>query len=88
VSSMKCPVCQARFRGARICSRCGADLEPIMRLALRAWRLREGARRAIVHGAYDQAFQLVSAAERLQSAPRGQSLRVLCAWLNTAIRAG
>ena len=27
----RCPVCQARFRGGRICSRCGADLEPLMR---------------------------------------------------------
>jgi len=30
----RCPVCQARFRRARVCSRCGADLEPLMRLQI------------------------------------------------------
>ena len=81
---MRCPVCQARFRGACMCSRCGADLEPVMRLALQAWRLREAARRAIVLGTYDQALQPLWAAERLHSTPRGESLLVLSAWLNTA----
>ena len=28
-----CPVCQARFRGAAECSRCGADLTAITRMA-------------------------------------------------------
>jgi hypothetical protein len=42
-----CPVCLARFRGTRECSRCGADLTMVMKLAARAWRLREAAREAI-----------------------------------------
>jgi predicted amidophosphoribosyltransferase len=79
---MRCPVCQARFRGARICSRCGADLEAVMRLALRAWRFREAARRAIARGTYSQAVDLVSSAERLHSTRRGESLLALSAWLN------
>ena len=81
---MSCPVCQARFRGACICSRCGADLEAVMRSALQAWRFREAARRAIVHGTYSEAQQLVCVAERLHSTPRGESLLVLSAWLTAA----
>jgi hypothetical protein len=55
-----------------------------MRLALRAWRLREAARRAIVRGTYNQALRLAEAAERLHSTPRGESLLRLSAWLNAA----
>ena len=46
----ECPVCQARFRGSRLCSRCGADLGPLMIVAVRAWRLREEARDALARG--------------------------------------
>jgi predicted amidophosphoribosyltransferase len=78
---LKCPVCQARFRGARVCSRCGANLEPIMRLALQAWRLREAARRAVLRGAFGQALLLARAAEQVCSTRRGESLRALSEWL-------
>lgn len=46
----RCPVCQARFRGSRICSRCGADLEPLMVLTVKAWQLRQAARQALDAG--------------------------------------
>src|SRR5450755_3041116 len=41
----RCRVCQARFRGARICSRCGADLVRPMLLAAEAWCLRSNGHR-------------------------------------------
>lgn len=40
----KCPVCGAGFRGAGVCPRCGANLEPVMRIAARAWALRNASR--------------------------------------------
>jgi hypothetical protein len=74
-------VCRARFRDARICSRCGANLAPLMRLALRAWRLREAARDALAAGAIDRARDLATDAQRLHATPAGASLSVLTAWL-------
>ena len=76
-----CPVCRARFRGARICSRCGADLAPLMRMAVRAWHLREAARDALAAGDVHAARDLVSRAERLQHTPQGARLRLLAGWL-------
>lgn len=73
----RCPVCQARFRGARVCSRCGADLEPLMILAVKSWRLREAARSAIGAGRFEQAFQLAAEAQEAQRTPTGESLRVV-----------
>ena len=52
----RCPVCQARFRGARICSRCGAGLEPLMLLSVEAWQLRQAARQALHAGALPPGF--------------------------------
>ena len=79
----RCPVCQARFRGARFCSRCGADLEPLMLLAVRAWQLRQAARQALAAGAADRALDLASAAQALQSTESGAALRLLASWLKT-----
>jgi len=63
----QCPVCQARFRGSRICSRCGADLEPLMVISVNAWRLREAARQALLDGEIGRAFALAAEAESLQA---------------------
>ena len=81
-----CPVCQARFRGARLCSRCGADLGPLMRLAVTAWRLREAARQALEAGEFARALGLASEAQHLHGTPGGASLRLLGAWLDTQLR--
>lgn len=62
----QCPVCQARFRGACICSRCGADLEPLMLLSVQAWQLREAARQALLAGEVGRALALAGEAEALQ----------------------
>ncbi len=41
---LKCPVCAAGFRGVEICPRCGTDLGHVMRIAARAWALRQKSR--------------------------------------------
>ena len=76
----RCPVCQARFRGARVCSRCGADLGPLMLLAAEAWKLREAARRALLAGNWKTALRLAEDAGRVQRTPAGESLRLLSEW--------
>ena len=79
----KCPVCQARFRGVRICSRCGADLEPLMLLAVKSWQLREAARGALQAGEVERALKLAIEAQSIQDTNRGEALRLLGAWLTT-----
>ena len=79
----RCPVCHALFRGARICSRCGADLEPLMLLAVKAWQLRQAARQALNAGDVDQALGLAIEAQGIQSTRSGEALQLLGAWLKT-----
>ena len=73
----RCPVCQARFRGARICSRCGADLEPLMLLAVKAGHLRQAARQALDNGDVERALGLAIEAQGIQSTESGEALRLL-----------
>jgi phage shock protein A len=77
----RCPVCQARFRGASICSRCGADLSRLMRLAAEAWRLREAARTALQAGEFGLCCELATRAQEMQSTRAGEALRRLGEWL-------
>jgi predicted amidophosphoribosyltransferase len=77
----RCPVCQARFRGSRICSRCGADLELPMLLAVEAWQLRQAARQALDAGDVEQALGLAIKAQGIQSTESGEALRLLGSWL-------
>lgn len=70
----RCPVCQARFRGERICSRCGGDLTAIMTLTARSWAWREAARRAIADGEFERAAEYAAEAQRLHGTPAGKSL--------------
>ena len=77
----KCPVCQARFRESSTCSRCGADLVPLIRLIAGAYRLRLEARQALQTGDYEQARKLASEAQVLCSTPKGKDLRLLSSWL-------
>jgi hypothetical protein len=79
----RCPVCQARFRVARICSRCGANLEPLMVLAVKSWQLREAARQALHAGDAERALDLAAEAQGIQGTQRGEALRLLSAWLTT-----
>ena len=76
-----CPVCRARFRGSRECSRCGADLKTIMALQVKAWRLREAARQAISSGDPIMAGELASQAEALHGTRAGKRIHALSMWL-------
>jgi len=78
---MRCPVCQARFRGTAICSRCGADLTPLMQLAIEAWQKREAARNAIAEGSWEQAKSQAEAAQQSCRTEAGESLRILAEWV-------
>ena len=73
----RCPVCQARFRGARVCSRCGAGLEPLMLLSVEAWQLRQAARQALHAGDLERALGLAIQAQGIQSTGSGEALRLL-----------
>jgi hypothetical protein len=79
----RCPVCQARFRSTGTCSRCGANLEPLMRLAVRAWQLRQAARRALAVGDVERGVVLANEAQGIQDTGSGESLRLLGEWLKT-----
>jgi hypothetical protein len=74
-------VCQASFRGTRLCSRCGVDLGPLMAIAIKAWQRRRNARQAIATSDYVRAIELVDEADAFQGTPRGRALRTLAAWL-------
>jgi hypothetical protein len=77
----RCPVCQARFRDSRTCSRCGADLAPMMILIAKAHQLRQHAREALQRGKLELALWLATEAQAACSTPQGRDLRLLCAWL-------
>jgi predicted amidophosphoribosyltransferase len=68
-----CPVCQARFRETVQCSRCGADLAPLMRLAAAAGLLRQAAFQAQLAGQFPLADQLVQRAAQWHATPSERS---------------
>jgi hypothetical protein len=78
---LNCPVCGARFRATRECSRCGADLAPLMRLAQAAWQQRQAARQSLAQGNLERAAELAAAAQALQDSAAGRRLALLTAWL-------
>ena len=73
----RCPACRAAWRAVAICPRCGADLAPLMRLAARAWALRETARAALAAGDDGAALAAARAAYALERTPRAHRLLVL-----------
>lgn len=82
-----CPVCGARFRGTRECSRCGADLLTLMRIAAQAYRLRAAARRALGAGDPSRAVRSATQAEALHATAAGRRLRRVGELLAAAGRA-
>ncbi len=52
-----------------------------MRLAVRAWQLREAARQALDAGDVERALGLAVEAQGIQSTESGEALRLLGAWL-------
>ena len=81
-TSGRCPVCGAGFRGTPACSRCGADLTALMRLAAGASRLRLAAIAEIAAGNLSQAAELAGRAGRMHATPGGNRLGRLVAWLS------
>jgi hypothetical protein len=75
----RCPVCQARFRRETVCSRCGADLMPLMLLLTHAYCLRQAARQALQAGDDQAALAAAEAAQNLHATPQGDLLRTVCA---------
>ena len=76
-----CPVCRARFRGASVCSRCGADLTVVMTLAVAAWRMRQAARQALAAGEVARSRELAGEAQEICNTAEGRKLEALGAWL-------
>jgi hypothetical protein len=75
---LRCPTCRTPWRGVTVCPRCGSDLTAIMRVALKAWELREAARAALCAGDRPtQALALARAACRLHATRQGQRLLAL-----------
>ena len=64
-----------------MCSRCGADLGPLMLLVARAWKLREAARQALVAEDFKGAQALAAGAQAGHATSAANSLRLLGAWL-------
>lgn len=79
-----CPACRARFRGAGTCSRCGADLEVLMRLAAQAHRDRHAARQLLREGRFHEAAGKAVAAEGLCATRAGRRLWLLARWLEAS----
>jgi hypothetical protein len=82
----RCPVCQARFRSEAVCSRCGADLMPLMLLLTHAYCLRQAARQALKAGDEQAALAAAEAAQNLHATPQGDLLRIVCAAAAQAIQ--
>jgi len=78
---LRCPVCRAWFRATPDCSRCGADLRPLMALCADAWRDRQTARQAIRDGEFGAAFHRARKAQEKHHTPQGRRLSIVAAWL-------
>ena len=78
---LKCSVCQARFRGAWACPRCGADLEPLMSLAAEAFARRRAARQALRQGRFKAAEALAAESQTVCLTRSGRDLILLSLWL-------
>ena len=68
----QCPVCKARFRSQRKCSRCGADLSRLMLVFARAYQLRCQTGRALREARYADAYEFASKAQNLHHTALGQ----------------
>jgi predicted amidophosphoribosyltransferase len=82
-AAMACPTCRAAWRGATACPRCGTDLTVLMRVAVRAWELRQAARAALCAGNRTaDALALARAACQLHTTPYGQRLLAFALLMN------
>ena len=79
--SPSCPVCGARFRASTECTRCGADLRPVMAMMIKAFALRREARRALCNGRFHDSRSFATAAQERCASDAGRRLVLLAAWL-------
>ena len=73
----QCPVCKARFRGQRQCSRCGADLSRLMLVVASAYQLRSQARQALREARYRTAYELATEAQSLHHTILGRKMMLV-----------
>ena len=83
--SLRCPVCRAKFRGTRQCSRCGADLTAIMVLSARAQHSRANAKKSLYALNFEKAHELAAAAQKEHATETGQKLLLLTSWLKAEV---
>ncbi len=76
-AALRCPVCKAQLRGARVCGRCSADLTEFLRVTAAAWRARRAGWTALAIGDAREALQLAEHAASLEASASAQRL----AWL-------
>ncbi len=65
----RCPLCNARCKGDRLCSRCGVDLGPLLALESQSDVLCRQAVKALGAGHPDRARDLAQQAARCQATP-------------------
>jgi len=83
--SVRCPVCRAKFRGVRQCSRCGADLTAIMVLSARAQGYRANAKKSLYALNFKKAHEHAATAQKEHATEAGRKLLLLTAWLNAEL---
>jgi len=80
---LRCPVCRAKFRSTRECSRCGADLSIIMTSVAEARICRRNAIKAIDSHDFQKAHDLAKKSQHLHQTEAGRRLLLLTAWLES-----
>ena len=74
----RCPTCHAPWRHVTLCGRCGTDLTTVMQVAVRAWEVREAARKLLWAGDRPaEAVRLARTACQLQATQQAQKLLAL-----------
>jgi len=84
-SSSRCPVCRAKFRGTRQCSRCGADLTGLMILSASAQHRRVNARKSLRALEFEKAYEFAAAAQKEHATETGRKLLLLTSWLKAEL---
>ena len=84
-SSSRCPVCRAKFRGTRQCSRCGADRTGLMILSAKAQHYRAGAKKSLFALKFEKAHELAAAAQKVHATETGRKLLLLTSWLKAEL---
>ena len=84
-SSSRCPVCRAKFRGTKGCSRCGADLTGLMILSASAQQCRAKARKFLHALEFEKAYDFAAAAQQKHATETGRKLLLLTSWLKAEL---